>query len=89
MRSYVLRPFVGFVALLLFSWVPASAQDITSDFDRAYDFSKIKTFAVKMGTPWGNQLGEQRIQSEVSEISDHRFYLWNRAIKTLRRVTLC
>jgi uncharacterized protein DUF4136 len=67
MRSYVLRPFVGFVALLLFSWVPASAQDITSDFDRAYDFSKIKTFAVKMGTPWGNQLGEKRIQSEVSE----------------------
>ena len=29
------------------------------------------------------------IQSEVSEISDHRFYLWNRAIKMLRRVTLC
>ena len=45
----------------------AAAQDITRDWDRAYDFSKIKTFAIKIGTSWGNPLSEQRVTEEFAE----------------------
>ena len=34
----------------------AFAQDVSVDYDKSADFSK--TFTVKMGTAWGNPLGE-------------------------------
>jgi hypothetical protein len=43
-----------------------SAQDVKTDFDKTYDFSKVHTVAVKMGTRWGNQLGEDRVKSEIT-----------------------
>ena len=45
----------------------ALAQDVKSDFDKAADFSKIKTFQVKIGTAWGNQISEQRFVTQFEQ----------------------
>ena len=45
----------------------AQAQDVKTDFDRGANFSGYKSFALKIGTPWGNPLGEKRVAEEVSE----------------------
>jgi hypothetical protein len=45
----------------------AYAQDVKVDFDKAADFSKIKTFAAKVGTDWGNPLSEKRVLAEIEE----------------------
>jgi hypothetical protein len=45
----------------------AGAGDVSTDFDRDYDFSKLKTFSVKIGTSWGNPLSEKRVLSEITE----------------------
>jgi len=34
------------------------AQDVQTDYDHNYDFSQIKTFAVRVGTSWGDPLAE-------------------------------
>jgi hypothetical protein len=44
----------------------AAAQDITRDWDKSYDFSKIKTFAIEIGTSWNNQLSENRVLNEIA-----------------------
>jgi hypothetical protein len=41
------------------------AQDVSTDWDRAFDFKTLKTFAVKIGTSWGNQLSENRVVTAV------------------------
>ncbi len=38
----------------------AFAQDVKVDFDKSADFSALKTFAVKIGTSWNNQISEDR-----------------------------
>jgi hypothetical protein len=45
----------------------AWAGDVKTDFDKDYDFSKIKTFSTKIGTSWGNPLAEKRVTSEIAE----------------------
>ena len=34
----------------------AAAQDVKIDFDKAFDFSTVKTYSIKIGTTWGNDL---------------------------------
>jgi hypothetical protein len=38
----------------------AFAQDVKVDFDKAADFTAMKTFHVKIGTGWNNQISEER-----------------------------
>ena len=45
----------------------AVAQDVKVDFDKAANFSTIKTFSVKVGTDWGNPLSENRVVAEIEE----------------------
>ena len=61
-----LKMTVGALAL---SVVPglAGAGDVATDFDKAYDYSKVKTFATKIGTSWGNPLSEKRVTDEISQ----------------------
>ena len=47
--------------------VSAAAQDVNTDFDKAADFSKYKTFAAKIETQWGNPLGEKRVIDEIEK----------------------
>jgi hypothetical protein len=45
----------------------AFAQDVKVDFDKAADFGKYKTFAIKLGTSWNNPLGEKRVLAEIQQ----------------------
>ena len=45
----------------------AVAQDVKIDFDKAFDFSTVKTYSIKLGTAWGNDLGERRVITEIDE----------------------
>jgi hypothetical protein len=43
------------------------AQDVKIDYDRAANFGAIKTFSIKLGTAWGNQIGEKRVMDEFTQ----------------------
>jgi hypothetical protein len=45
----------------------AWAQDVKVDYDKAANFGAIKTFSLKLGTSWGNQIGEKRVTDEITQ----------------------
>jgi hypothetical protein len=45
----------------------AWAQDVKVDYDKAANFGAIKTFSMKLGTSWGNQISEKRVMDEFTE----------------------
>jgi hypothetical protein len=45
----------------------AFAQDVKTDFDKNANFGAIKTFAVKIGTSWNNQISEKRVTDEIQQ----------------------
>jgi hypothetical protein len=45
----------------------AWAQDVKVDYDKAANFGAIKTFSLKIGTSWGNQLSEKRVTDEFTQ----------------------
>ena len=54
-------------AALCFVSAAAFAQDVKTDFDKNANFAAIKTFAVKIGTSWNNQISEKRITDEITQ----------------------
>jgi hypothetical protein len=40
---------------------------VTVDWDRAANFGALKTFSLKLETPWGNPLGEKRLTEEITQ----------------------
>jgi uncharacterized protein DUF4136 len=58
---------LGVVAASVLLSAPAFAQDVKVDFDKAANFGGIKTFSIKLGTPWGNPLGEKRVVDEITQ----------------------
>jgi hypothetical protein len=44
----------------------ARAQDVRVDYDKAANFGAIKTFSLKLGTSWGNPIGEKRVVDEIT-----------------------
>lgn len=52
---------------LIFAALLAVAQEVHTDYDHSFDFSQIKTFAVKVGTQWGDPLAEQRVVAAVTK----------------------
>jgi hypothetical protein len=61
-----MRAFAITAALSLLG-AAAFAQDVKVDFDKSADFGKIKTFAVKIGTGWNNQISEKRVVDEIEQ----------------------
>jgi len=45
----------------------ALAGDVTVDYDKTANFGAIKTFAVKLETPWGNPIGEKKLTGEMTQ----------------------
>jgi hypothetical protein len=45
----------------------AWAQDVKVDYDKAANFAAIKTFSLKIGTSWGNQISEKRVTDEITQ----------------------
>lgn len=63
---------VGIFASVILLVVLAAAQDVKTDFDDNYNFSQLHSFAVKIGTSWGNQLSEQRVKDAVTKVLTER-----------------
>jgi len=61
-----MRRFAIAASLALLSG-SAFAQDVKTDFDKAANFGAIKTFAVKIGTSWNNQISEKRVLDEIQQ----------------------
>ena len=45
----------------------AAAQNTKVEFDETFDFSKVRTYSIRVGTPWGNELSERRVLAEIDE----------------------
>jgi hypothetical protein len=58
------------VAALAVAFAPCltAAGDVKRVFDEDYDFAKVKTFATKIGTRWGNPISEKRVKTEILEV---------------------
>jgi hypothetical protein len=58
------------VAALAVAFAPclAAAGDVKKAFDEDYDFAKVKTFATKIGTRWGNPISEKRVSTKITEV---------------------
>ena len=61
MRKFVIAAALSFIGGAVF------AQDVKVDFDKSADFTALKTFSVKLGTSWNNEISEKRIMGEVAE----------------------
>jgi hypothetical protein len=61
MRRFAIAAALSFVGAAAF------AQDVKTDFDKNANFSAIKTFAVKIGTTWNNQISEKRVSDEIQQ----------------------
>ena len=61
----LLRTLITASALMLPAL--ASAQDVKIDFDKAFDFAPVKTYSMKLGTAWGNDLSQRRVMTEFDE----------------------
>lgn len=57
----------GILGALMLTALLAVAQKVETDYDHNFDFSQMKTFAVKIGTSWGNPLAEQRAVAAVTK----------------------
>ena len=45
----------------------ALAQDVKVDFDKDANFAAVKTFDIKIGTSWNNQISEKRVLDEIAQ----------------------
>lgn len=54
-------------AALVVAPVASSAQDVSVNYDKAYDFSKLKTFAVQVGEPGQDPFLEKHFVSSVTQ----------------------
>ena len=61
MRRFAIAAALSFVGAAAF------AQDVKTDFDKSANFGAIKTFSVKIGTSWNNQISEKRITDEIAQ----------------------
>jgi len=64
-REMIARSSV--VASVILFGLMVMAQDVNTDYDHNFDFSQLHTFAVSIGTPWGNPLTEQRAKDAVTK----------------------
>ncbi len=56
---------IAVAAAMSLTCLTAFAQDVKVDFDKGADFSALKTFSTKLGTSWNNQIGENRVMTEI------------------------
>jgi hypothetical protein len=61
-----MRRFAIAAALSLLG-ASAFAQDVKVDFDKDANFAALKTFTVKIGTSWNNQISEKRVVGEIEQ----------------------
>ena len=58
---------LGVILSMIFGGLLLTAQDVHTDYDHSFNFAQVHTFAIKIGTSWGNPLTEGRAKSAVSD----------------------
>ena len=59
---------VSCAAIVIGTVVPTLAQQqVSSQFDKTYDFSKIKTFTAQIASSWGNPIGEKNVLEKIQQ----------------------
>jgi hypothetical protein len=58
---------LGVLVSVIFFGLLVMAQDVQTDYDHNFNFAQVHTFAVKIGTSWGNPLSEQRAIDTVTK----------------------
>lgn len=56
------------LSVLLALSAMAAGQGVKTDRAPGYDFSNLHSFAVKIGTSWGNPIAEERVQNAVAQM---------------------
>jgi hypothetical protein len=54
-------------ASILMAAASVIAQDVKTDYDKAFNFASVKTYSIKLGTAWGNDLSQRRVLAEFEE----------------------
>lgn len=60
-------PRTGMLTSVLFLAMFAGAQDVKTDYDHNFNFAELHSFAIKIGTSWGNPLTEDRAKNNVAK----------------------
>jgi Domain of unknown function (DUF4136) len=63
---------IGFFVTVILITLLATGQDVKTDYDHNYNFSQLHSFAVKIGTPWGNPITESRAKDAVAKALTQR-----------------
>jgi hypothetical protein len=67
-RRQIMRMLpVALTGLLLMLPALAGAQDVNIDYDKGFNFAPVKTYSIKLGTTWGNDLSQRRVLTEFDE----------------------
>ena len=56
---------LGIAIAVLLTATLAFAQKVNIDYDHAFDFSSVHTFAVQFATPWNNPLQQERAKTDI------------------------
>jgi len=54
------------ISIFVLTALCVSAQTVNANYDPAYDFSKVKSFYVDIGTAWGNPTNEEHAKQAVT-----------------------
>ena len=58
---------LAIAAALALASTAVFAQDVKTDFDKAANFTAIKTFQAKIATSWNNEISEKRVLDEITQ----------------------
>lgn len=56
----------GMAGAVLLAALLVSAQNVKTDFDPKYDFSQLRTFAINIGTAWGNPAAQEHAREAIA-----------------------
>lgn len=70
-----MRIKLGFMGAMILTALFVAAQEVRTNYDKSYDFSKDKTFVIKVGTPWGNPTNEQYAKTAIAQELTKRGYV--------------
>jgi hypothetical protein len=45
----------------------AASLNVRIDYDKSFNFSKVKTYSIRIGTTWGNDIAERQVLAEFDE----------------------
>ena len=57
----------AFIGSVLLAALLVSAQNVKTDYDHGYDFSRMHTFAIKIGAAWGNTAEQDQAKDAIAK----------------------